>query len=51
MAEGVETQAQARCLVHLGSEYLQGYLYGKPRSEQEILDEHRHASGRLLHVV
>ncbi len=51
VAEGVETQAQARCLVHLGCEYLQGYLYGKPRSEQEILDEHRHASGRLLHVV
>lgn len=51
VAEGVETQAQARCLVQLGCEYLQGYLYGKPRSEQGILDEHRHASGRLLHAV
>ncbi len=51
VAEGVETQAQARCLVQLGYEYLQGYLYGRPKSESEILIEHHQASNRLLHVV
>ena len=51
VAEGVETQGQARCLVQLGYEYLQGYLFGKPQSEREIVVQHHQASNRLLHVV
>ena len=51
VAEGVETQAQARSLVQIGYEYLQGYLYGKPQSEREILAQHHQALSRLLHVV
>ncbi len=51
VAEGIETQAQARWLAQLGCNFLQGYVYGKPMSEQAFLDEHRQASSRLLHLV
>lgn len=37
VAEGVEEQYQADYLSTLGCEYLQGYLFGKPVSEAEIL--------------
>lgn len=36
VAEGVETIGQQRCLQALGCDYLQGYLYAKPRSLAEI---------------
>lgn len=51
VAEGIENQAQARWLSQLGCEFLQGYIFGKPMSEQDFLDEHRQASSRLLHAV
>ena len=51
VAEGIESQAQARWLTQLGCEFLQGYLYGRPMSEQALLEEHRQASSRLLHAV
>lgn len=51
VAEGVETQAQARWLSQLGCEFLQGYLYGKPMSDDALLQEHRRATRGLLHVI
>ncbi len=36
LAEGVETQTQSKILAHLGCEYLQGYLFSKPKAN--ILD-------------
>ena len=37
VAEGVETQEQMDTLVELGCDYLQGYYYSKPISEEEFL--------------
>ena len=39
VAEGVETSTQAVFLKNIGSEYIQGYLYSKPVSEQEFLEK------------
>ena len=36
VAEGVETKAQALYLDHLGVDYLQGYYFSKPISEEEF---------------
>lgn len=33
VAEGIETEAQARCLIDLGCHHGQGYLYGCPSAE------------------
>ena len=35
VAEGVETEAQAELLSHLGCSHVQGYLFGRPRSVAE----------------
>ncbi|WP_122988995.1 EAL domain-containing protein, partial [Escherichia coli] len=32
VAEGVETQAQAKCLQALGIYYFQGYYFGRPQT-------------------
>lgn len=37
VAEGVETEEQMNALVELGCDYLQGYYYSKPISEEEFL--------------
>ena len=37
VAEGVETEEQMDSLVELGCDYLQGYYYSKPISEEEFL--------------
>lgn len=37
VAEGVETEEQATVLSELGCDYLQGYYYSKPVSEEEFL--------------
>lgn len=34
VAEGVETQAQADCLLECGCDLLQGYLFGRPSTQQ-----------------
>ncbi|MFY0405626.1 putative bifunctional diguanylate cyclase/phosphodiesterase [Solicola sp. PLA-1-18] len=39
VAEGVETPAQTQRLQHLGVDYLQGYLFGRPTSVRAILDQ------------
>lgn len=36
LAEGVETDAQEHCLIELGCQEGQGYLYGKPGTAQEM---------------
>ncbi|MFT6624162.1 MAG: EAL domain-containing protein (putative c-di-GMP-specific phosphodiesterase class I) [Cycloclasticus sp.] len=36
IAEGVETQEQSQLLESLNCDYVQGYLYGKPMSEDEF---------------
>ncbi|RED13168.1 putative bifunctional diguanylate cyclase/phosphodiesterase [Pontivivens insulae] len=38
LAEGVETAAQARILTELGCDLLQGWLFGQPVSEEELVD-------------
>ncbi len=38
VAEGIETKAQAQCLMALGCDYAQGYLYGRPVPLSALLD-------------
>ncbi|WP_339949183.1 EAL domain-containing protein [uncultured Albimonas sp.] len=38
VAEGVETEAQARVLAELGCDVLQGYHFGAPMAEDDFLD-------------
>lgn len=38
LAEGVETEEQAKHLQELGCEYLQGYYYSRPLPLQQFLD-------------
>jgi diguanylate cyclase (GGDEF)-like protein len=45
VAEGVETVGQQRCLQALGCDYLQGYLYAKPRSLADMEAELAGAGG------
>ncbi len=37
VAEGVEEQIQAQCLLDMGFIYAQGYLYARPQPEEELL--------------
>lgn len=37
VVEGVETQAQANALTGMNVDYLQGYLYGKPVTPEELI--------------
>lgn len=41
VAEGVESSNQAAFLKSIGSDYIQGYLYSKPVSEQEFVEKCR----------
>ena len=34
--EGVETEAEARCLVNLGARYMQGFLFARPTLERAV---------------
>ena len=36
VAEGIETEAQARMLRHLGYRFGQGYLYARPLAPHDI---------------
>ncbi|MBY0443688.1 MAG: EAL domain-containing protein, partial [Burkholderiales bacterium] len=36
ICEGVETEAQAKCITELGGDYIQGYLYSKPMATAEL---------------
>jgi diguanylate cyclase (GGDEF)-like protein len=38
VAEGVETESQARCLRGLGCDQLQGFLFAKPMAELDLLN-------------
>ncbi|MFA5700307.1 MAG: EAL domain-containing protein [Desulfuromonas sp.] len=37
VAEGVEEQVQAECLMQMGFKYAQGYLYARPQPEEEFI--------------
>ena len=37
VAEGVELAEQRQCLLEMGCDYLQGYLFSKPVPEAEAL--------------
>lgn len=45
VAEGVETVRERDYLIHLGRDYLQGYLFSKPVSVEEF---ERHVTGNLV---
>ena len=49
VAEGIETEAQSGLLCDKGCGYLQGYLYGKPRSFEDTLADL--AAGRLRRLI
>ena len=38
IAEGVETQEQAKLLLEMGCPYAQGYYYGRPQPEAEFFE-------------
>lgn len=38
VAEGVETEAQAKILIRRGADWLQGFYYARPMPEKEFLD-------------
>ena len=38
IAEGVETEEQARILRHIRCDEVQGYLMAKPKTEEELLE-------------
>ena len=38
LAEGVETEEQAKLLQHFGCDYAQGYFYSRPLKEEEFLE-------------
>ena len=42
LAEGVETESQAKTLIALGLDYLQGYFYAKPLPEPDFLTSLAH---------
>ena len=39
VAEGVETDEQAECLVEMGCETAQGYYFGRPQSLDQLVDD------------
>ena len=38
VAEGIETPAQAQCLLDLGCRYAQGYLFSRPVNASDVPD-------------
>ena len=38
VAEGVETTSERDCLIRLGCREMQGYLYAKPMSREQLRD-------------
>lgn len=49
-AEGVETPAQARRLLRLGCDSLQGYLFSRPVPPQDLPAAEEHAADRFLEI-
>ncbi|WP_415400779.1 putative bifunctional diguanylate cyclase/phosphodiesterase [Tateyamaria sp. SN3-11] len=47
VAEGVETEAHARVVSELGCDYLQGYFFGRPMSEEDLMTLLRKTDGLL----
>ena len=39
LAEGVEDEKTAEMLIGMGCDYLQGYYYSKPLSEQDFMEK------------
>ncbi|MDJ0922381.1 MAG: bifunctional diguanylate cyclase/phosphodiesterase [Henriciella sp.] len=50
-AEGVETEAQARFLVEQRCDELQGYLYGQPQAQAELIDTLKQGQGLMTGSV
>jgi EAL domain-containing protein (putative c-di-GMP-specific phosphodiesterase class I) len=45
VAEGVETQEQLACLMHMGCEFIQGYLFSRPVPADQLADLARALAG------
>ena len=50
VAEGVETEAQRDIVVSLGCDYMQGYLFSKPISAENLFTLYKHLHNKQFQI-